>query len=84
MPTGRDALAVLERTCANGIDVPVGRMVYTAMLNRRGGFESASLDRLTAIGPLLSLHFRLAAANFATAFGRWTGVTPGEYRHQAR
>ena len=37
---GRDALAVLERACANGIDVPVGRMVYTAMLNRRGGFES--------------------------------------------
>ncbi len=37
---GRDALAVLERACANGIDVPIGRMVYTAMLNRRGGFES--------------------------------------------
>ena len=26
--------------CANEIDVPVGRMVYTAMLNARGGFES--------------------------------------------
>ena len=37
---GRDALAVLQRLCANDIDVPVGRMVYTAMLNRRGGFES--------------------------------------------
>jgi 4-methylaminobutanoate oxidase (formaldehyde-forming) len=37
---GRDALMVLERLCANEIDVPVGRMVYTAMLNRRGGFES--------------------------------------------
>ncbi|MEP7330411.1 MAG: FAD-dependent oxidoreductase, partial [Betaproteobacteria bacterium] len=37
---GRDALAVLERLCANAIDVPIGRMVYTAMLNRRGGFES--------------------------------------------
>jgi len=37
---GRDALALLQRLCANEIDVPVGRMVYTAMLNARGGFES--------------------------------------------
>jgi 4-methylaminobutanoate oxidase (formaldehyde-forming) len=37
---GRDALAVLQRLCANDIDVPAGRMVYTAMLNDRGGFES--------------------------------------------
>ncbi len=37
---GRDALAVLQRLCANEIDVPIGRMVYTAMLNERGGFES--------------------------------------------
>jgi 4-methylaminobutanoate oxidase (formaldehyde-forming) len=37
---GRDALALLQRLCANQLDVPVGRMVYTAMLNARGGFES--------------------------------------------
>ena len=37
---GRDALGVLQRLCANEIDVPVDRMVYTAMLNERGGFES--------------------------------------------
>jgi 4-methylaminobutanoate oxidase (formaldehyde-forming) len=37
---GRDALAVLQRLCANDIDVEIGRMVYTAMLNERGGFES--------------------------------------------
>jgi glycine cleavage system aminomethyltransferase T/glycine/D-amino acid oxidase-like deaminating enzyme len=37
---GRDALAVLQRLCANQIDVPVDRMVYTALLNQRGGFES--------------------------------------------
>ena len=37
---GRDALAVLQRLCANEMDVPVGKMVYTAMLNERGGFES--------------------------------------------
>ncbi len=37
---GRDALGVLERLCANEVDVPTGRMIYTAMLNERGGFES--------------------------------------------
>jgi glycine cleavage system aminomethyltransferase T/glycine/D-amino acid oxidase-like deaminating enzyme len=37
---GRDALALLQRLCANDIDVAPGRMVYTALLNRRGGFES--------------------------------------------
>ena len=37
---GRDALAVLQRLCANEIDVPIDKMVYTAMLNDRGGFES--------------------------------------------
>jgi len=37
---GADAISVLQRLCGNEIDVPVGRMVYTAMLNARGGFES--------------------------------------------
>ncbi len=37
---GRDALAVLQNLCANDVDVPVGRAVYTAMLNSKGGFES--------------------------------------------
>jgi 4-methylaminobutanoate oxidase (formaldehyde-forming) len=37
---GRDALPALERLCANRIDVDVGRIVYTALLNERGGFES--------------------------------------------
>ena len=46
---GRDALAVLQRLCANDIDVPVGKMVYTAMLNERGGFESdLTITRLAA------------------------------------
>ena len=31
---------MLQRLCANEMDVPVNRMVYTAMLNERGGFES--------------------------------------------
>jgi glycine cleavage system aminomethyltransferase T/glycine/D-amino acid oxidase-like deaminating enzyme len=37
---GRDALAVLQRVCANDVDVAPGRMVYSAVLNARGGFES--------------------------------------------
>ncbi len=37
---GRDALAVLQRCCANDMDMPVDKMVYTALLNERGGFES--------------------------------------------
>jgi len=37
---GPDALALLQRLCANEMDVAVDRMVYTAMLNERGGFES--------------------------------------------
>jgi heterotetrameric sarcosine oxidase gamma subunit len=37
---GRDALAVLQRLCANEMDVAVDRIVYTAMLNERGGIES--------------------------------------------
>jgi Glycine cleavage system T protein (aminomethyltransferase) len=37
---GRDACAFLQKLCANDIDVAVGRIVYTQMLNRRGGIES--------------------------------------------
>ena len=37
---GRDAAAVLSRLCANEVDVAPGRIVYTAMLNTRGGIET--------------------------------------------
>ena len=37
---GRDAEAVLQRLCANDMAAPVGRMVYTGMLNARGGYET--------------------------------------------
>lgn len=36
---GRDALAVLQKLCANQMDVAPGRIVYTQMLNARGGIE---------------------------------------------
>jgi len=46
---GPDAEAVLQRLCANDIAVPVGRTIYTPMLNRRGGFESdLTIARLAA------------------------------------
>jgi glycine cleavage system aminomethyltransferase T/glycine/D-amino acid oxidase-like deaminating enzyme len=37
---GRDACALLQRLCANDVDVAPGRLVYSGVLNRRGGFES--------------------------------------------
>ncbi|MCW5634769.1 MAG: FAD-dependent oxidoreductase [Rubrivivax sp.] len=74
---GRDALAVLQRLCANEMDTPVGRMTYTAMLNERGGFESD----LTVM--------RLAADRFLVVTGSaqpvrdadWIGRHIGEHEH---
>jgi 4-methylaminobutanoate oxidase (formaldehyde-forming) len=37
---GRDAARVLGRMCANEVDVPIGRIVYTQWLNERGGIEA--------------------------------------------
>ncbi len=37
---GRDALKMLNRICANEIDVAVGRVVYTQWLNEVGGIEA--------------------------------------------
>ena len=37
---GRDAARVLNRVCANDIDVASGRVVYTQWLNERGGIEA--------------------------------------------
>jgi glycine cleavage system aminomethyltransferase T/glycine/D-amino acid oxidase-like deaminating enzyme len=37
---GADAAAVLGRICANEVDVPIGKVVYTQWLNERGGIEA--------------------------------------------
>ncbi|MYA68477.1 MAG: FAD-dependent oxidoreductase [Gammaproteobacteria bacterium] len=37
---GRDAVRVLNRVCANDVDVSPGRIVYTQWLNERGGIEA--------------------------------------------
>ena len=51
---GRDAMAFLQRVCANQMDVAPGRIVYTQMLNPRGGIESD----LTAVR-IAEDHYRL-------------------------
>lgn len=46
---GRDACAFLQRLCANEMDVAPGKIVYTQMLNQRGGIESdLTVSRLSA------------------------------------
>jgi 4-methylaminobutanoate oxidase (formaldehyde-forming) len=37
---GRDAEKILNNICANDIDVPIGKVVYTQWLNDRGGIEA--------------------------------------------
>jgi glycine cleavage system T protein len=37
---GRDACAVLNRVCANDVDVAPGKLVYTQWLNNKGGIEA--------------------------------------------
>lgn len=45
---GPTALALLQRLCDNDIDVPTGSIVYTQMLNERGGIEcDFTVTRLT-------------------------------------
>jgi 4-methylaminobutanoate oxidase (formaldehyde-forming) len=71
---GRDALTVLQRLCANEVDVPAGRMVYTAMLNERGGFESdLTITRLTA-----DMFLILTGSAQATRDADWIGRHVGE------
>jgi 4-methylaminobutanoate oxidase (formaldehyde-forming) len=51
---GRDACAYLQYVCANELDVAPGRIVYTQMLNARGGIESdLTVTRLSETAFLL-------------------------------
>ncbi|MER9238144.1 FAD-dependent oxidoreductase [Mesorhizobium sp. M0633] len=51
---GRDACAFLQRLCANDMDVAPGKIVYTQMLNQRGGIESdLTVSRLSETAFLL-------------------------------
>jgi glycine cleavage system T protein len=37
---GRDACSVLNRVCANDVDVEPGKLIYTQWLNEKGGIEA--------------------------------------------
>ncbi len=37
---GKEALSVLQKVCGNDIDAPIGKVVYTQILNERGGIEA--------------------------------------------
>ncbi|WP_417416541.1 GcvT family protein [Hoeflea sp.] len=51
---GRDALAFMQRLCANEMNVEPGRIVYTQMLNTRGGIEcDLTVTRLSETAFLL-------------------------------
>ncbi len=52
--TGTDACKFLNRVCTNQINRPIGRVIYTTMLNERGGIESDF-----TVFRLGSNHFRL-------------------------
>src|SRR3954471_2523944 len=46
---GPGAVAFLQSMCANDVDVPVGRITYTQLLNRRGGIEcDVTVTRVTS------------------------------------
>ena len=76
---GRDALALLQRLCANEIDVPPGRMVYTPMLNERGGFESD----LTVLRLAADRFWLLTGSAQATRDADWIGRHVGAQDHVA-
>ena len=51
---GRDACAFLQKMCANDVDVASARIVYTQMLNPKGGIESdLTVTRLSETAYLL-------------------------------
>ena len=58
---GAGAAAVLQRLCANDLDRPVGSLVYTQLLNERGGIEAD-----LTVTRLAEDRFRLVTG---TAFG---------------
>ncbi|XP_061670721.1 pyruvate dehydrogenase phosphatase regulatory subunit, mitochondrial isoform X1 [Syngnathoides biaculeatus] len=46
--SGDEALELLQHLCANDLDVPVGHIVHTGMLNQQGGYENdCSVVRLS-------------------------------------
>jgi 4-methylaminobutanoate oxidase (formaldehyde-forming) len=83
---GRDACAVLNRLCSAQMDVPVGRIVYTMMLNARGGIEadltvtrlSETAYLLVVPGATLTRNLAWLRAHLGDAVAVVTDVSAGE------
>ncbi len=83
---GRDACALLTHLCANEVDVDTGRIVYTQMLNDRGGIEcDLTVTRLSEtafllVVPAATLQRDLAwlRRHVGERFATITDVTAGE------
>jgi 4-methylaminobutanoate oxidase (formaldehyde-forming) len=83
---GRDALAFLQRLCGADMDVARGRIVYTQMLNEKGGIESdLTVTRLsdTAFllvvpGATLQRDLHWLRSHVGDAFAVITDVTAAE------
>jgi 4-methylaminobutanoate oxidase (formaldehyde-forming) len=73
---GPDACDVLQRLCANDVDVPTGRIVYTQMLNPRGGIE-ADLTVTRLAGDMFVI---VTAAATATHCADWIRRHLGDAR----
>ena len=67
---GGDALALLQKLCCSDVDVEPGRVVYSLMLNRRGGIEA----EVTVT--------RLAENRFRVIGGAATRFKDGEWLRQ--
>ena len=37
---GADACDALQKICSNNVNVSIGQVVYTGMLNRKGGYQT--------------------------------------------
>lgn len=83
---GRDALTFLQRVCANQMDVATGRIVYTQMLNARGGIEcdltvtrlSETAFLLVVPGATLQRDLAWLRRHLGDAFAVITDVTAAE------
>lgn len=59
---GADALVLLQRACTADVDVPLGKVAYTLMCNRRGGIEldgtvtRLAEDRFLVLTPTVEQH----------------------------
>ncbi|MCP5038921.1 MAG: FAD-dependent oxidoreductase, partial [Rhodobacteraceae bacterium] len=78
---GRDACKFLQKVCANQMDVAPGRIVYTQMLNERGGIEcDLTVTRLSdtaylAVVPGATLQRDLAWLRYNLADGQHVVLT---------